>query len=88
LQEAKKYYHTTENSANIPDIDRLSDSGLPSLLDQNDARQALHITYGVILTAERNGKKLFRDGIYKALRLYEEDYYTGLYRHLEKHLKA
>lgn len=79
LPDAKKYYHITENVANIPI--NLSDGELPSLLDQNDARQVLHITYGHIL-----GK--FKDRIFADLQEFEGEYYSGLQKHIGKHLCA
>ena len=87
LHEAKKYYATTENTDNIPDLESLSDDSLPSFLDQDDARQVLHITYGIVLSAEQDGKKLFKDDIYAALRLYENDYYEALIKHIGRHLQ-
>jgi len=84
LSEAKKYYHITENVDNIPDYDAMPDNELPNLLDLNDSRQVLHVTYGLILQAE-NGI-LFKDAIYELLNTYEEDYYNALYTHIGKHL--
>lgn len=79
LPEAKKYYHITENTANIPI--GLPDNGLPSLLDQNDARQVLHITYGPIL-------EKFKDRIFADLQTFEAEYDAGLQKHIGKHLNA
>ncbi|MCL2519164.1 MAG: tagaturonate epimerase family protein, partial [Oscillospiraceae bacterium] len=73
LAEAKKLYHITENAANIPTI---IDS---NLLDHDDARQVLHITYGAVLAAHKNE-------IYATLNEFEEDYYKNLKIHLDKHL--
>ena len=79
LADAKKYYHITENTANIPaDI---SDNDLPSLLDQNDARQVLHITYGYILDK-------YREALFADLYMHENEYYAGLQKHIAKHLQA
>jgi hypothetical protein len=87
LPEAKAYYHTTENVGNIPDIGALPDIELPSLLDHDDARQALHITYGLILTArDAAGKNLFKDAIYAALDAHEDAYYAALGERIGRHL--
>lgn len=90
LDEAKKYYHIGARRENIPDIDSMSDEDLPKLMEQDDARQALHITYGVLLRArdEKTGKSLFRDEIYATLHQYESQYHAGLVRHIGRHLTA
>jgi len=88
LGEAKKYYHITENTANIPDIDDLPDAQLPLLLDQNDARQALHITYGLILSEKTAAGYTFRDEFFTVLDRNEDKYYAALHKHIGRHLEA
>lgn len=85
--EAKKYYHVTTDLSKIPDVDALSDSELPGLFEQNDPRQLIHITYGLILNAEENGEPLFRNRLYKLWRDNEEVYVRRLDRHISKHLE-
>ena len=51
FEEATKYYHVTTELSRIPNIDSLEDAELPGLFDLPDARQLIHITYGLILTA-------------------------------------
>ena len=61
LDEAKKYYHISANVSNIPDIEKLKDSELPSLMNMDDSRQVIHITYGLILLAKNpDGSSMFR----------------------------
>jgi len=87
LPEAKKYYHITENAANIPDIDALGDAELPALLDQDDARQAVHVTYGLILSAKnQDGSPKFKEAIYAALNEREDEYYAALAERIGRHL--
>lgn len=87
LADAKKYYHITENVSNIPDINTLKDNELSGLMDMDDARQVLHITYGMILQGKNpDGSYMFRDRIYDVLNRYEAEYYQALERHLGKHL--
>jgi len=86
LNEAKRYYHITENTANIPDVGGIPDADLPGLLDQDDSRQALHVTYGQVLSVKREGKYAFRDGIYYILERYEDEYYAALEKHIGRHL--
>lgn len=79
LSDAKQFYHITENAANIPDLNALADSELVSLLDNDDARQVLHITYGYTLDA-------YKAEIYDVLSCNENAYYEGLEKHLKRHL--
>lgn len=85
--EARKYYHVTTNIHNIPSLSMLTDNQLDTLLDHNDARQLLHITYGEILRfQDLEGEKPFRKAIYECLNSAEELYYGELQRHIGKHL--
>ena len=89
LGEAKKYYHTTEDTSNIAAIGDVPDAGLADYLEHEDARRVLHITYGLILMAERDdGAPLFRDRIYNFLRAHEAEYFAALERHIGRHLTA
>jgi len=88
LQEAKKYYHVSADVNNIPDIDNLKNEELPSLMDMDDSRQVLHITYGLILLSQNpDGSAAFRDEIYSALHTFENEYYKALEKHIGRHLK-
>lgn len=85
--EATKYYHVTTDLAKIPALETLSDDELPSLFLQNDARQLIHITYGLILSAQNpDGSFLFRDRLYKAWRVHSAEYKAALYAHISHHL--
>lgn len=89
FKEASKLYHVTTDLSRIPKIEDLSDKELPSLLDQDDSRQLLHITYGYLLNAkDENGKKLFRDEFYHILSQHEEDYWSLLEKHIGRHLDS
>jgi Entner-Doudoroff aldolase len=88
LKEAKKYYDIKGELKNVPDIYQLSDEELPHLMDQDDCRQVIHITYGLILQAKNADESfIFRDRIYHILDKYENEYADGLVRHIGKHLK-
>jgi hypothetical protein len=78
--EASKHYHVTTDLSAIPSIDTLSDLELVRLLDEENARQLLHITYGFLL------KSKLRDRFFNSLVHYEEDYWSLLEHHIEKHL--
>ncbi len=89
FHEASLLYHVTTDLDRIPKLDELTDLELPRLLDQEHSRQLLHITYGFLLNARRrDGKYLFRDRLYHLLTQFEEDYWSLLERHIEKHLTS
>ena len=86
--EAKKYYHVTTDLTKIPSLDTLTDAQLPSLFDNNDSRQLIHITYGLILNEkDKNGNLLYKDRLYKVWREYAEEYAVALQKHIGNHLK-
>lgn len=87
LPEAKKYYHIFTSPEMVPRAETLDDSQLPDLMDIEEARQALHVTYGIILQArEDEGKWLFRDEFFDTLDKNEDEYYKALEKHIGKHL--
>lgn len=86
--EASTYYHVTTNLSNIPDVDTLSDEELPELFKQNDARQLIHITYGLILTAKNpDGTSRFKDKMYKIWKEKESVYNEALFSHIGHHME-
>ena len=82
--EDKATYHVSANVAKVPPAASLKDADLPSLLDQFDARQVLHVTFGSVLTAD--GGDLFRKRMYLALDSHEEAHYAALAKHLARHV--
>lgn len=87
FEDAKKYYHVSSDISAIPDINTLKDEQLSSLMDIDQCRQVLHITYGFILMAKRdNGTLLFKDEILDFLHAHENEYYNALIKHIGKHL--
>ena len=89
FNEATKYYHVTTNLNRVPDIQMFADSELSSLLGQDDVRQMLHITYGLVLNAkDQDGKLSLREAIYTTLDNNEEDYWLSLQQHIGKHLQT
>lgn len=88
IEEAKKYYHISADVNKIPPLESLADSELPELMNKDDSRQLIHITYGLILQAKDDkGNALFKDELYKILHLHEKDYKEALKKHIGKHLK-
>jgi hypothetical protein len=87
FSEATQYYHVTTDLSKIPDINTLKDEDLPGLFNQNDARQLIHITYGLILNKKTAaGSFAFKDRLYKLWRDHEEEYAAALVKHIGKHL--
>lgn len=80
---AKQYYHVETQPADITSIDGIPDAHLPAILEQDRARQALHITYGQILRDPGLGPELGR-------LLYAEEaaYYEILRAHFQRHADA
>ena len=80
----KATYHVSADPARVPQADQPADEELPTLLDQFDARQMLHVTYGSVLTAddgERYGGRLM-----EVLKSSEERYAETLETHLGRHV--
>ena len=86
--EARKYYHVTTDLGKIPALDTLKDEELEGLFEQNDARQLIHITYGLILTVKNaDGSFRFRDRLFKLGRAHDEEYAQRLEKHIGRHLE-
>lgn len=83
FEEARQYYHVTTDLSNIPPLDTLSDAELPALFAQNDARQLIHITYGLILS-----HGTFREALYRLWDTHAEAYATALEAHIGKHMRT
>ncbi|HEY9076997.1 MAG TPA: tagaturonate epimerase family protein [Anaerolineaceae bacterium] len=73
-------YHVSARLEKVAAPGQLQDVELPLLLDQFDARQVLHVTYGSALAK-------FGQEILSALRANEELYYQVLKQHFRKHLE-
>jgi hypothetical protein len=72
-------YHVSAQLTKVPAPGALSDADLPSLLEQFDARQVLHMTFGSALDR-------FGDQLLPALREHEEVYCRMLESHFQRHL--
>ncbi len=83
LEAAKKYYDVSLDLSKVPNVADLRDDELPDLLNQDDARQLLHITYGFILQDRQ-----LREPFYATLVEYEDKYDEFLKTHLKRHLES
>jgi len=82
FDEARKLYQVTTDLTKIPPPEQLPDNELPELFEQNDARQLIHITYGLILGHTEINQRLF------ALWRRERQMYSdALYKHIGKHIQ-
>jgi len=87
-------YHVSASLERAPLPQSLADADLPTLLDQFDARQVLHVTFGSVLTDLTGLRDLsglpeyrFRDRLLAALKRDEEAYYAALQAHFRRHLQ-
>ncbi len=88
FHEATKYYHVTTDLNKVPALDSLSDEALSDLFENDDARQLIHITYGLILShKDEKGTFVFRDRLYDFWRGHEEEYALALEKHIGRHLE-
>lgn len=80
FSEERHSYFLDCQPANVPAGEQLNDDNLPALLDQFDARQLLHVTFGSVL--HRFGESL------RSLLAgkYEQVYRSGLEAHFGRHL--
>jgi len=76
-------YHVSARLDRVPNFDRLPNEALPTLLDQFDARQVLHVTFGSVLTSEGG----FRARLLAGLTAHEEELYATLEQHFVRHLE-
>jgi len=88
IEEASKLCNVTTDPGRIPSFEKRSDEELPGLLERTESRKFFDTTYGYLLDNEDEaGKNLFRNRIYDTLMQYEEDYWSMLETHIERHLK-
>ena len=73
-------YHVSADATRIPDLSELEDEQLTTLLDNFDAREVLHVTFGSVL---HNAE--FRESFFRDLRENEDVYYEMLATHFGKH---
>jgi hypothetical protein len=81
-------YHVSAELAKAPLPESLADRDLPGLLDQFDAREILHVTFGSVLTTRKeDGGWLFHDRLLSLLQAHPESYARNLESHFLRHLK-
>ncbi len=88
FEEDKKTYHISAHLDHVRDPNHMKDEDLKTYLDDNHARQVLHVTYGSVLSGDYEESKSFKSRILKSLAEHEELYHDVLLSHFEKHLSA
>jgi len=83
FDKATSYYVVTTKLDNVPPVNSLEDRELPSLFDNPDSRQLIHITYGELLRDRELALEFF-----KALNAHIEEYWAAVEKHTERHLKT
>ena len=78
-EEDRASYHVSADLSKVRKPEALSDEDLADLLNQFDARQVFHVTFGAAL--DRFGPELM-----DSLRANENLYYEALAAHFQKHL--
>jgi hypothetical protein len=73
-------YHVSAELAKVPELTALTNEALPGLLDNFDARQVLHVTFGSALAK-------FGTDIKTALQTHRAEHYAVVERHFVKHLE-
>lgn len=86
FEEDKKTYHISADLEKIPDPLDLSDDELPDLLNDDHARQVLHVAYGSVLASSESEKKEFKTRLMYSLNEAEDLYEENLEKHFIKHL--
>jgi hypothetical protein len=84
----KASYHVSAELRRAPAASEVAQSNLPALLEQFDAREILHVTFGSVLKeVGRDGKPRFKEAFFSLLRSNPEAYAANLERHFVRHLR-
>lgn len=75
----KASYHVSADLSRVPPFAEAPEDRLEALIDDRDARQVLHVTFGSVLDE-------FGDVLMGTLEAHEEEYYAVLQAHFERHL--
>ncbi len=88
LENAKKNYHVNVSVDTCPKIESFQPGDYPQLLQNDNARQLLHINYGGILNLEENGRLVLKERLYDILDKDEEAYHQIIRTHFRRHLQS
>ncbi|MGF1660953.1 MAG: tagaturonate epimerase family protein [Kineosporiaceae bacterium] len=79
--QARAGYHVSAELERTAAADDVADAALPALLDRDDERQVLHVTYGTLLRDPALGSRL-----HDVLRRHPDAHAAALERHLSRHV--
>jgi len=81
-------YHVSARLERAPLPQDVADADLPALLEQFDAREILHVTFGSVLTLRtEDGDRRFYNHLMDLLRAHPEAYAANLEAHFLRHLR-
>lgn len=84
----KASYHVSAELSRAPLPGDVKEPELPALLEQFDAREILHVTFGSVLKeVAPDGSLRFKDALFRLLRSHPEAYADNLERHFVRHLR-
>lgn len=86
FEEDRASYHVSASLESAPRPEDVEDGKLPGLVDQFDAREILHVTFGSVL-GESAGEHRLRERLLESLGQNEEAYASGLETHFLRHLR-
>ena len=87
-EHERRTYHVSGELGKVPPADTLDQDGLNRLLDDEDARQVLHVTFGRVLTERGpDGRTLFKDRIMACLEDNEDVHFGNLVTHFGRHTR-
>ncbi len=84
LDEAKEYYHIYTEKNMAPEIDDFENDNIANLLEIDESRQILHITYGFLLKTDSP----YREKFFSAMHKNETLYHRFLMEHIRRHLDS
>lgn len=87
FERARNYYHITPDIDLITDPNLIKDKDLKKYLEDDNARQLLHVTYGLLLTDKIDNEYKFRINFFEKLRNYQEKYTDTIEKHISHHLE-
>ncbi|GCF08462.1 tagaturonate epimerase family protein [Dictyobacter arantiisoli] len=81
-------YHVSASLERAPELESLNNETLPELLEQFDAREILHVTFGSVLTEKKaDGTYLFYNRLMHNLRSNPQAYAADLKAHFLRHIR-
>jgi len=85
-EHERRTYHVSAELERVPPSADLKARDLPTLFEDDDARQVLHVTFGRVLTEkDSDGNYVFKERLLGALGKHETAHYENLVTHFRRH---